>query len=511
MTDSASESHSRSLVGINPGRLFLGSCIALISTAVSFAVIGAIMGALKAQFVLTNQDVGYIAGAATWGFTISIVVLGPLCDALGMKRLLWFAFLCHLVGPIAMMLAPGFWGLFWGALVLSLGNGTVEAVCNPLVATIYPDRKTQKLNQFHVWFPGGIVIGGLGCYLLDKAGIGDWRVKLGLILIPTVIYGILFIGQKAPATERVQSGVSFSEMFRATLLRPLFLILFFCMALTASLELGPNRWIPSILEAGGIAGILVLVWINGIMGVMRFFAGPVVHRLSPIGLLFISSLLAGAGLYWLSYAESTAMAFTAATVFALGVCYFWPTMLGVVAERVPRGGALALALMGGMGMMAVGLITTPMMGTIADRYLPAKLPAEQTREVLASAATALEARSGEVSGKQAVDIRNAAAEVQKVLAAPTLPHPETANALRAVIGSGLKDPSVDQAKALLNPADNYGGRMSFRWITPAALLLALVFGSLYIRDKAAGGYRAERISRTDPEQNVEQRPNTPSV
>lgn len=506
MATSASRVQSRSLDGINPNRLFLGSCLALISTSVSFAVIGAIMGALKAQFVLTNQDVGYIAGAATWGFAVSIVILGPLCDAIGMKRLLWFAFGCHLAGPLMMMFSPGFWGLFWGALVLSLGNGTVEAVCNPLVATIYPDRKTEKLNQFHVWFPGGIVIGGLGCYFLDKLGMGAWQLKLGLILIPTLIYGFLFIGQRAPATERVQSGISFGEMVRATLLRPLFLIFFFCMAFTASLELGPGRWIPSILEAGGIAGILVLVWINGLMGVLRFFAGPVVHRLSPTGLLFISAVLGGVGLYLLSLAETTAMAFAAATVFALGVCYFWPTMLGVVAERVPRGGALALALMGGMGMMAVGVITTPMIGGIADGYLHEKLPVEQTRIVLANAATALDAKAVTAPGKQGADMKKAAADARKVIAEPTLPQPETANALRGVIGSGLEDPTVAAAKAVLNPADNYGGRMSFRWISPIAIFLALVFAALYLRDKAAGGYRAERINRDEQDIYTETEP-----
>lgn len=490
------------LAGIDPGRLFLGSCLALIATAVSFAVIGAIMGSLKAQFVLTNKDVGYIAGAATWGFTVSIILLGPLCDALGMKRLLWFAFLCHLAGPLTMIFASGFWGLFWGALILSLGNGTVEAVCNPLVATIYPDRKTEKLNQFHVWFPGGIVLGGLGCYLLGKVGMDAWQLKLGLVMLPAVLYGILFIGQGVPATERVQSGISFPEMVKSTLLRPLFLILFFCMAFTASLELGPGRWIPSILEAGGIAGILVLVWINGLMGVLRFFAGPVVHRLSPTGLLFISSVLAGAGLYWLSFAETTAMAFAAATVFALGVCYFWPTMLGFVAERVPRGGAFALALMGGMGMLAVGVVTTPMIGSIADRHLHEKLPAEQTRAVLGKAAVALEAGIPGAAGKQAADLEKAAGDARKVLASAVLTQPETANALRGVIGSGLKDPAVDEAKALLNPADNYGGRMSFRWISPAAILLALIFGGLYLRDKAAGGYRAEKIGPRE-DQNVE--------
>lgn len=490
---------SKHAMTFNSQRLFIGSCLALIATSVSFAVLASIMGALKSRFVLTNYDVGQIVGAGTWGFTISIFVLGPLCDALGMRRLVWFAFICHAVGTVMMIFAGGFWMLFFGALVLSLGNGTVEAVCNPLVATIYPDRKTEKLNQFHVWFPGGIVIGGLICFAIDKIGLGPnaWQIKLCLVLIPTIIYGVLFAGQAIPATERVQSGVSFGEMFRATLLRPLFIVLLFCMAITASLELGPSRWIPSILEAGGIHGILVLVWITGLMAVLRFFAGPIVHRLSPTGMLLMSAILAGLGLFWLSFAETTAMALAAATVFAVGVCYFWPTMLGVVSERVPRGGSLALALMGGVGMLAVGLLTTPLMGKIADDHLHEQLPADRTTAVLNNTVQTLPAAKAQVAGKQAADIDDAVAKAQTALqkaSGGTLAEPDTANALRAAIGTGADVPVVKEAKDLLNPADNYGGRMSFRWLAPFAGILVIIFGILYARDRMAGGYRAVHIN-----------------
>jgi MFS family permease len=363
---------------VNKERLFLGSCFALIATSVCFAVIGAIMGPLKEQFALSNTDVGEIAGASLWGFTISIFVLGPLCDVLGMRNLLRFAMICHAGGALIMVFANGYWMLFAGALILAMGNGTVEAACNPLVATVYADQKTKKLNQFHVWFPGGIVIGSVACFLLDKVGVDNWQIKLGLVVVPTLIYGVLFLGQKFPVTERVQSGLSFGDMVRATLARPLFLILLACMAVTASLELGPMRWVTAVLEAGNIHGILVLAWITGLMAVLRFFAGPLVHRLSPTGILVGSAVLSGAGLFWLSFANSTPEAFLSATVFAVGVCYFWPTMLGVTSERVPKSGAMGLALMGGMGMLAVGLVTTPQMGKIADRYLNEKL-AEKPR------------------------------------------------------------------------------------------------------------------------------------
>lgn len=483
----------------NAGRLFLGSCLALISTSVAFAVIGDIMGTLKNEFVLTNAQVGMIGGAALWGFTVSMIALGPLCDALGMKRLLGFALACHLAGPLVMVFANGFGMLFSGALILALGNGTVEAACNPLVATLYPDNKTVKLNQFHVWFPGGIVIGGLLCFALAQLDNHSWQLRLCLVMIPAVIYGLLFIGQPFPATERVQSGVSFGGMCKATFLRPLFWVMFICMGITASLELGPNRWIPAILQSGGMPGILVLVYITGLMAVLRSFAGSFVHRLSPPGLLFASAVLAGLGLYWLSFAESLGMAIAAATVFALGVCFFWPTMLGVVAERIPKGGALALAMMGGMGMLASGMVASPMIGAAADTYLKDKLPQAETIAVLQEVATVFPKLQSEAKGDLGEDLQpgiDAANSVlEKIKADPTggLPHPDTANALRAVIGSGVGAEVVGKAADILNPADNYGGRMSFRLIAPFSIILVVVFGAMYVGDRRKGGYKAEEI------------------
>ncbi|MEA2068049.1 MAG: hypothetical protein U9P12_02500, partial [Verrucomicrobiota bacterium] len=309
----------------------------------------------------------------------------------------------------------------------------------------------------------------------------------------------LFIGQKFPATERVQSGVSFGGMCKATFLRPFFWVMFICMGITASLELGPNRWIPAILQAGGMPGILVLVYITGLMAVLRQFAGSIVHRLSPPGLLFISAILGGLGLYWLSFAESLGMAIAAATVFALGVCFFWPTMLGVVSERIPKGGALALAMMGGIGMLASGMIASPMIGSAADTYLKGKLPKAGTTAVLQEVATVFPKLQAEAEGnlgedlQPGIDAANAVLEKIKANPAGELPHPDTANALRAAISSGIDAEVVGKAAGILNPADNYGGRMSFRLIAPFAIILAVVFGVMYLGDKRKGGYKAEEI------------------
>jgi fucose permease len=347
----------------NSSRLFLASCLALITTAMSFAIRGDIMDPLGVQFSLSKEQLGWVASTAFWGFTLAMMIGGPLCDVIGMRRILVVAFVGHMAGILMTIFAQGFWSLFTGTLLIGIANGSVEAACNPLIATLYPNEKTTRLNRFHVWFPGGIVIGGLVAFTLTSMHMG-WQVKMATMLIPLVIYGILFAGQKFPATERVASGVSTGEMFAACL-RPMFLLIALCMIMTACSELGPNQWIPSILTASaGVSGILVLVWINGLMAIGRQFAGPVVHKLSPPGMLLFSAVFTAIGLYLLSIASGWAT-FAAATIFAMGVCYFWPTMLGLTAERVPKSGALGLAIIGGIGMLAVNFIL-PAMGRVYD-------------------------------------------------------------------------------------------------------------------------------------------------
>ena len=339
-------------------RLFVASSMALVATAVSFAIRGDILGDLGAAFSLSNEDLGKAAGAWAYGFTLSIFVGGQLVDVFGMRRIMAAAFLMHVLGVALTILAGGFWMLFAATLAIGLGNGLVEAFINPLTATIYADRKTEKLNLLHVWFPGGIVIGGLAAFALGRAGLG-WQAKMAFVLLPVLAYGALFLGQPFPPTERVQQGVSTASMYRAVL-RPLFLLLVFSMILTASTELATNQWIAYILSStAGLAagGILVLVWINGLMAVGRWFAGPMVDRLSAVGLLIASAIVSAIGLVGLSLAHSPITAVLAATVFAVGICYFWPTMLGVTSERFPEGGALALGIIGGTGTLSAAIFT----------------------------------------------------------------------------------------------------------------------------------------------------------
>lgn len=376
---------------MNQSRLFRASCVALITTAMSFALRGGATGDWITQFNLTNEQVGWVNGTAFWGFTLAMMFGGPLVDSLGFRRILGIAFAGHLVGILLTIFAWDFWSLFTGTLLFGIANGSVEAACNPLVATLYPKDQTTRLNNFHVWFPGGIVIGGLVAFLFGKLGLG-WKAQFATMLLPLVAYGFLFIGQSMPQTERVQRGESTGSMFLACL-APGFILMVICMLMTAATELGSGQWIPNILGHAGVDGILVLVWINGLMAVGRSFAGVFVHKLSPIGMLVGSAILSTIGLYWMSH-SSGAMLFAAATVFAFGVCFFWPTMVGFVAENYPKTGALGLAIIGGAGMLSVSFVL-PIIGKWYDTGITARTPlgTTPTPDVLAGiqAAAGLEA------------------------------------------------------------------------------------------------------------------------
>ncbi|MDB5229921.1 MAG: transporter [Chitinophagaceae bacterium] len=350
---------------INRNQLFLASRIALIVTAMTFAFRASLEGIWSTEFHLTKEQLGWIFSPAFWGFTLAMIFGGPLCDVIGMKRLLGLAFIGHIAGIITYLVAKDATTLFIGTVFIGVGNGMVEAACNPLTVTLYPEKKTTMLNRFHVWFPGGIVIGGLLSYFLIEKMQMDWRILIGSLFIPAAIYGFMFFRLKLPQTERVTRGVSTKQMFGACL-SPLFFIMVICMFMTGATELGTNTWIVALLQGANVSGILILVFINGLMALGRSFAGPVVHKLNPNGMLIFSALFAGIGLVLLSMVSGPA-AFLAAFVFAVGICFFWPTMLGFVSEYLPNTGALGLSLMGGAGMFSTSLLV-PVMGHWFDKF-----------------------------------------------------------------------------------------------------------------------------------------------
>ncbi len=379
----AQDSISTPIEGMpNRDYLFWASSIALITTAMTFAIRAGLLGQLGSEMNLSPEDMGWVAGTAFWGFTLSMIFGGFLVDSLGMGFLLLLAFVGHVAGITLTIYASGFWSLYISTLLVGIGNGMVEAACNPLIATLYPDQKTKMLNRFHIWFPGGIVIGGLVSYFLSGSGYG-WQIQMASILIPALAYGFLFFGKKLPKTERVTSGITQGQMMQACL-NPWFLFMLVCMLLTASTELGTNQWIGELLQNAGVSSILLLVFINGIMAVGRGFAGELVHRIAPQGMLLFSAIFSFIGLMALSVSTGAA-AFVSAAIFAIGICYFWPTMLGFVAEKLPGTGALGLSLMGGMGMLSVSLIL-PFMGSLYDAQTAAAIPAGKSLETLKAAA-----------------------------------------------------------------------------------------------------------------------------
>ncbi|MBL6644032.1 MAG: MFS transporter [Flavobacteriaceae bacterium] len=345
-------------------KLFNASCFALITTAMTFAVRAKIELVFNNDYGLTLEQIGIAFGPAFYGFTLAMIIGGFLVDLFGMKKIMNMAFFGHLVGIVLTLFARDFWMLFSGTLLIGIGNGMVEAACNPLIATLYPNEKTKMLNRFHVWFPGGIVIGSILAYLIvDIMGM-SWMVLVGTLFIPLIIYIFLFRGQEFPATERVSSGVTYQDMLKACFANPLFWFIGFCMLLTASTELATTQRISSLLEETVSNPILILAFINGIMMLGRLFAGDVVHRLSITKMLLFSAVFSFLGLLWLSSATGAA-SFMAAAVFAIGVCYFWPTMLSFVAEKIPSSGALGLSLMGGLGMFSVAIVLWAM-GLVMD-------------------------------------------------------------------------------------------------------------------------------------------------
>jgi MFS family permease len=402
----------------NKKRLFIGSCFALLVTSLSFAMrakIEEVFGPVAdgGIFGLSKDVIGWAYSPAFWGFTIAMVVGGFIIDIVKTRTIIWAAFILQLIGAVIFIFAHYKETLFVANVFIGLGNGSVEASFNPLVATIFPKDKTRMLNRFHVWFPGGIVIGSLLAYLLmDKMAIG-WQVYVGLLFIPLAIYGIMFLGQKIPETERVASGVSYKGMLEAigapvsiiTAMSVIFLlainvvvlpqgwmylaivgiaslasvieavlirkasvifpIMFSFMLLTSSTELVTNQWVNALLANAGVSPMLILALISGIMAVGRFFAGSLVHRMNPVGVLLMSAIFAATGIYILSFVNSAGLTILGAVFFAIGICYFWPTMLGFTSEYIPKSGALGLSLLGGAGFASVAMFL-PVMGRILE-------------------------------------------------------------------------------------------------------------------------------------------------
>ena len=363
----------------NRTALFWICVLALFTAAVAFSMRTAASDAIR-QAVFDPIDpansgkmIGGALVAALIGFAFSLLVLSPFIDVIGAKRVLLLAACSFVGGSLLMVLAPTLGaGASVGTLVTlgmaltGVGWGCTEASINPMTAALYPTDKTHRLNVLHAWWPAGIVIGGLASIGIGRLGL-DWRWDIALIAVPGIAFGLWTLTQTFPKTESAALGVSFGAMMAVPFKRPTFWIFFAIMFLTASAELAPGSWVDvALTHTVGMKGILLLVYVSAIMFVMRHFAGALSHRVSDMGLLWLCTVPAGLGLYLLSVASSPVTALVAATVWAVGVAFMWPTMIAAVAHRYPRGGAWTIGLVGFAGAMAIQLVL-PRLGAIYDK------------------------------------------------------------------------------------------------------------------------------------------------
>lgn len=347
---------------INRGALFNASCLALITTAFSFSIRAGILPQLGDSFGLSAEQLGFINSMWFLGFPISMILGGLFYHIVGPANIMRIAFVTHTLGILLTIFADGYTTLLISTLFIGFGNGCTEAACNPLIADMYSGTTLNKmLNRFHMWFPGGIVLGSLVSKFMTDGGF-TWQAQVWVMMIPTIAYAVLFFGKTFPKPQ-VEGAASLGSNMKA-MISPVFIFLFFCMALTAISEFGPQQWVGLIMGASGASPMLILALTTGVMAVGRFFAGPVVKALGQTGVLLGGSIFAALGIFLFSTVTGP-MAYVAAFVFAIGVCYFWPVMVGAVAQRVPLSGALGMSIIGGIGMFSTAIFQ-PIIGGWID-------------------------------------------------------------------------------------------------------------------------------------------------
>ncbi len=347
----------------NSLRLFYGSCLALITTAFSFSIRAGVLPQLGATFGLSAEQLGFINQMWFLGFPISMVIGGIFYNTIGPKRIMIFAFFAHTLGILLTIYSGGYTGLLISTLFIGLGNGCTEAACNPLIATSYSGKQMNTLlNRFHMWFPGGIVLGSLISFFMTKAGMG-WETQMWILMLPTIAYAITFWGQSFPETgAEVVKQRSGSATIGSWI--GLFIFICVCMSLTAISEFGPGQWAGIVLSSSGAEPMLILALTAGVAAVGRYFGGDFVHKFDQTGVLLASAVLSTIGITMLSMVTGP-VAYFAAIVFGMGICYFWPNMIGFTAEKIPASGALGMSIVGAVGMFSTS-IWQPIIGIWID-------------------------------------------------------------------------------------------------------------------------------------------------
>ncbi|HEY3969107.1 MAG TPA: MFS transporter [Planctomycetaceae bacterium] len=524
----------------NNRALFLASFFTLIAAGVGFSVRGVILDDWSDQFGFTKATLGKINGGGLVGFGITIIACSLIADRVGYKALMVLAFLLHVSSAIVTLAATpiyeamgkssaaqdaAFQCLYWGAFLFSLGNGVCESVINPLVATLYPTQKTHYLNILHAGWPGGLILGGILSLLFcsNQAYVRHvrWEIAVAFFLPFVAYYGYVILKETFPISEAKAAGVSYGTML-AEFASPILILLFLLHACVGYVELGTDSWIQNIMTASiGNLATWLFIWTSGLMFALRFFAGPIVEKINPIGLLFISAVLGCAGLVWLGTSEGLAI-MAAGTVYGIGKTFYWPTMLGVVGERYPKGGALTMGTIGGIGMLSAGLLGGPGIGYTQDYFAAEKLEAQSPKlyDEYVSKAPFSESLNKFVDENQKVG-----GEWPKEFGNVVL-KPKTEGFMlgtfKPVAGLdgtkvgdlGKKDKKQKDAEAANKPvadsdkvtederivldANMYSGRMALKTTAyvPAAMAIGYLVLALYFRSK--GGYQVEVLHGAKP-------------
>ncbi len=462
-------------------RLLWAGFMAILAAGVGFSIRGGILSDWGTQFGFTQSDLGNITGGGLTGFGVIILLGALIADKIGYGKLMVFAFIMHFLSAVLTLAATPIYNsmhatnpagakaaayqcLFWGMFLFAIGNGTCEAVVNPLVATLFPKNRTHYLNILHAGWPAGLVAGGLASFLM--VGKVRWEIQMSLFLIPVLLYGIMCVGQHFPKSEASVAGVSFGQML-AEFAAPLLLVLLFIHALLGYVELGTDSWISNItgnILASREKGLLLFVYTSSLMFALRFFAGPIVERISPLGLLFVGAACGATGLTLLGNATTGVFVVVAATIYGVGKTFLWPTMLAVASERFPRGGAMTIGAMGGVGMLSAGLLGGPGIGYNQD-YFASK------------------------------DLKDKAPAVYDQYKSPSkngfLVFPEIQGLDGSKVGE-VRGKSAEQRSAVetqVHEADLYGGRMALRMTAGIPATMAFLYLCIIIYFKARGGYK----------------------
>ncbi len=507
----------------NAKRLLWAGFMAILAAGVGFSVRGGILGQWAEQFGFTMTELGTITGGGLTGFGIVIIITSLFADRIGYGKLMIAAFLLHFVSAVLTLATPAFfasggksaayWCLFAAMFIFSIGNGVCEAVVNPLVATLFPKEKTHYLNILHAGWPAGLVLGGLASTFMaastDAAGkvlspAIDWKIQMSLFLIPVVLYGGMLFGQRFPKSEAASAGVTLGQML-GTVAAPLMLVLLAIHALVGYVELGTDSWISKItgsIMASPANGLKLFVYTSVLMFVLRFVAGPIVHRISPLGLLFVSGILGALGLTMLGGAGSVVMCVVAATVYALGKTFLWPTMLAVASERFPKGGAVAIGLLGGAGMLSAGLLGGPAIGYKQDYFASKSLEAS-ARETYALYSVSepkgflfLPAIKG-LDGSKVGVLADTGVELAKVGEVLKKEGKSDKNheALSAWWQSAKA--TAERDRGPVNAATLEGGRMALKVTAAVPALMAVLYLLLILYFKSQGGYKALNVAEEE--------------